>query len=112
MAGRSCLSVARGGERDALGTFLTGITLSLGNPKMPLLYLALLPGVVVTSLTASQVGVLAIVMLAVEAVAIGGHVVMAVRARRYLRTLKIIRRVNRSGGSLMIDVGLAVAVSP
>ena len=102
---------ATGGERGALGAFLTGIALNLGNPKMPLLYVALLPNVVGASLTPVQVGYLATVILAVEVVVVGGHVLLATRARRHLRTPSLVRRVNRTAGGIMIGAGVAVVAS-
>ena len=94
-----------------LSVFATGVVLNLGNPKMPLFYLALLPNMVGASLTAIQIGMLAAVILAVEAVVIGGHVILAGRARRLLRTPAVVRRVNRTAGGVMIGAGVAVVAS-
>ncbi|POO57779.1 LysE family translocator [Agrobacterium rosae] len=94
-----------------LSIFATGMALNLGNPKMPLFYVALLPNVVGASLTVDHLAILASVILAVEALVIGGHVALAVRARSLLRSPKIVRRVNRTAGGVMIGSGVAVAVS-
>jgi threonine/homoserine/homoserine lactone efflux protein len=94
-----------------LATFATGIVLNLGNPKMPLFYVALLPGVVGSSLTPGDVAALAAVILAVEAVVIGGHVFLAGRARRLLRTPRMVRRVNRAAGGVMVGAGVAVVAA-
>lgn len=91
--------------------FATGMALNLGNPKMPLFYVALLPNVVGTALTLDHLAALASVILAVETLVIGGHVALAVRARSLLRSPKIVRRVNRTAGGVMIGSGVAVAVS-
>ncbi|TIW94004.1 MAG: LysE family translocator [Mesorhizobium sp.] len=99
------------GRRGLLTIFATGIALNLGNPKMPLFYIALLPNVVGASLTLGHVGVLMMVILAVEVVVIGGHVVLAGRARSLLRTPKIVRRVNRAAGGVMIGAGVAVVAA-
>ncbi|WP_457154941.1 LysE family translocator [Mesorhizobium sp. P5_C1] len=99
------------GRRGLLAIFATGIALNLGNPKMPLFYVALLPNVVGTSLDAGHLGVLTMVILAVEVVVIGGHVILAGRARSLLRTPKIVRRVNRAAGGVMIGAGLAVVAT-
>ena len=98
-------------RRGLLATFATGVALNLGNPKMPLFYVALLPNVVGASLNASHLGALAIVILFVEAVVIGGHVVLAGRARGLLRTPAIVRRVNRAAGGVMIGAGVAVVAT-
>lgn len=89
----------------------TGFALNLGNPKMPLFYVALLPSVVGSSLTGVQVFELASVILAVEIVVIGGHVLLAGRARMLLRTPKIVRRVNRTAGGVMVSAGVAVVAA-
>ncbi|MBB3945774.1 threonine/homoserine/homoserine lactone efflux protein [Rhizobium skierniewicense] len=94
-----------------LSIFATGMALNLGNPKMPLFYVALLPNVVGASLTVDHLAVLASVILCVEAIVIGGHVALAVRARSLLRSPKIVRQVNRTAGGVMIGSGVAVAVS-
>lgn len=94
-----------------LAVFATGVALNLGNPKMPLFYIALLPNVVGASLTPGHVAALAAVILVVEAVVIGGHVVLAGRARRLLRTPAMVRRVNRTAGGVMIGAGAAVVVA-
>ncbi|TCQ29093.1 LysE family translocator [Rhizobium sp. PP-CC-3G-465] len=96
-------------ERGSLlGVFCTGIALNLGNPKMPLFTIALLPNVVGTTFTITMLLELATIILAVEAVVIGGHVLLAVRARRLLRTTKAIRRINRAAGGLMIGTAMGI----
>lgn len=95
--------------RSLLVTFATGVALNLGNPKMPLFYVALLPNMVGSALTPGDVATLAAVILAVEAVVIGGHVFLAGRARKLLRTPKVVRRVNRAAGGVMVGAGVAVA---
>ncbi|MFC3058480.1 LysE family translocator [Paenirhodobacter populi] len=97
--------------RGLWGVFATGVLLNLGNPKMPLFYVALLPNVVGTSLTWSQVGELAGVILVVEVLVIGGHVLLASRAGRLLRTPTIVRRVNRVAGGMMVGAGVAVVAT-
>ena len=98
-------------RRGLLAVFATGIALNLGNPKMPLFYLALLPSVVGVTPTPGQIGLLAAVIVAVEAVVIGGHVVLATRARALLRTPHIVRRVNRAAGGVMVGAGVAVVAT-
>jgi len=98
-------------RRGLLKVFATGVALNLGNPKMPLFYVALLPSVVGASLTMAQLAWLAGVILAVEAIVIGGHVLLATRARRLLRTPRIVRRVNRAAGGVMIGAGVAVVAA-
>lgn len=99
------------GGRGLVATYATGVALNLGNPKMPLFYVALLPNVVGAALTLGNVGALAAIVIAVEVVVIGGHVLLASRARRLLSTPRIARRINRVAGGVMIGAGVAVAAS-
>jgi threonine/homoserine/homoserine lactone efflux protein len=78
---------------------------------MPLFYVALLPNVVGASLSPSQVGVLAGVILVVEVFVIGGHVLLAARARRTMRSPDVVRRVNRVAGGVMVGAGVAVVAA-
>lgn len=100
-----------GERRGLLSIFMTGLVLNLGNPKMPLFYVALLPNIVGASLTLDHLTALTSVILAVEVIVIGGHVLLAVRARKLLRSERIVRRVNRIAGGVMIGSGVAVAAS-
>jgi threonine/homoserine/homoserine lactone efflux protein len=96
-------------RRGVIGGFLTGMALNLGNPKMPLFYLALLPNVVGPDLGWMQVGILSLIIVAIEALVIGGHVLAAGRARRVLSSPAVLRKVNRVAGGLMVGAGVAVA---
>ncbi|MDP9839991.1 threonine/homoserine/homoserine lactone efflux protein [Neorhizobium huautlense] len=98
-------------RRDLFKTFMTGIALNLGNPKMPLFYMALLPHVVGPQLTLAQGAMLALTILLVEVVVIGVHVAAASRARKMLRSPVVMRRVNRASGAMMVGAGVAVAAS-
>jgi len=93
------------------GVFATGVALNLGNPKMPLFYVALLPGIVGPSLIWGQVAELAAVILAVEVLVVGGDVILANRACCLLRTPRIVRRVNKAAGTAMIGAGVTVAAT-
>ncbi|WP_371347894.1 LysE family translocator [Ancylobacter sp. IITR112] len=98
-------------RRGILPDFATGVALNLGNPKMPLFYVALLPNVVGSTLTPSHLASLAAVILAVELVVVGGHVLLAGRARRLLRSPAMVRRVNRTAGGVMVGAGVAVVAA-
>ncbi|WP_137130328.1 LysE family translocator [Rhizobium sp. FY34] len=91
--------------------FLAGVVLNLGNPKMPLFYIALLPNVVGPNLTLGAAASLALVILLVEAVVIGAHVVLAGRARRMLRNPRAVRRLNRGAGAAMVGAGVVVVAT-
>ncbi|WP_159947937.1 LysE family translocator [Rhizobium sp. 18065] len=97
--------------RNLVNVCLTAVALNLGNPKMPLFYLALLPGFVDASFGMADYGKLASVIVLVECVVVGGHVWIADRARALLRTPVIIRRANRIAGSALALAGIQVLVT-
>lgn len=51
------------------------------------------------------------VILVVEVVVIGGHVILAGRVRTLLRTPTIVRRVSRTDGGVIVGSGVAVVAS-
>ncbi len=95
-------------RRDLFTVCLTAIALNLGNPKMPLFYLALLPNFVGADFSADAYLSLAAVIVSVEMVVVTGHVWIAGRARRLLRTPRIIKAVNRGAGTVLAGAGIAV----
>ncbi|MBO3760601.1 LysE family translocator [Ciceribacter sp. L1K23] len=94
-------------QGDVFKIFLTGFVLNLGNPKMPLFYVALLPNFVGESFGRADFVALATVILGVETLVIGGHVVLAWRARRLLRTPSVVTITNRVAGTLLAGAGIA-----
>lgn len=88
-----------------LPAYFTGVALNLGNPKMPLFYVALLPNIAGSALNLRTAAELAVVILLVEVVVIGGHVVLALKSRGLLSSPKVLRRVNRTAGAVMIGTG-------
>jgi threonine/homoserine/homoserine lactone efflux protein len=59
-------------------------------------------------LTLSQAFQLALVILLVEVVVIGCHVLPARRARQLMCSYRVVRNVNRCAGALMVGAGAAV----
>ncbi len=93
---------------DLVKVFATAIALNLGNPKMPLFYLALLPGFVGSTFGWNDYAALAGVIILVEIVVVGGHVYIAGRARALMRSPVVIRRTNRIAGSALGLAGLQI----
>ncbi len=90
--------------------FATGFLLNVSNPKMPIFYLALLPGVLGTRpLTLPDTLILLGVILLVEALVVGAHVLVALRAKAALAQPRRLRALNRGAGALMIGAGALVA---
>jgi threonine/homoserine/homoserine lactone efflux protein len=93
-----------------LRLFATGFLLNISNPKMPIFYLALLPGVLgIKPLSVSGTIELLLVIALVEVVVIGGHVALGRKAKAALTDPRKLRLLNRTTGGLMIGAGVLVA---
>ncbi len=98
---------------SAFRMFAAGLALTLGNPKIMVFYLALLP----TILDLGQVTVLgwaeltltmALVLIAIDL----GWVLLATRARSLLRSPRAMRLANRAGAGMMAGAAAAIATRP
>ena len=90
--------------------FLGSLALTLGNPKVMVFFLALLPTVVeLETLTVSGfVELAAVIGVALPAV-LGSYAYAAARARRWLRSPRAIRGMNRGSAAAMAGAAVAVA---
>jgi threonine/homoserine/homoserine lactone efflux protein len=92
--------------------FAASLTLTLGNPKTMVFFLALLPTVVqldtLSLLDFVEIG--AIICVVLPAV-LGTYVAAAVRARRLLTSPRTLRAVHRGGATVMAGAAIAVARS-
>jgi threonine/homoserine/homoserine lactone efflux protein len=99
-------------SRASLGrTYLTGVALNLGNPKMPLFYLAILPNVAGRNLGLGGDFELVAVILMVEMIVIGSYAGLAVKARALAGGATFMRRLNRAAGSVMAATGVTILSS-
>jgi threonine/homoserine/homoserine lactone efflux protein len=90
--------------------FLTGFLLNISNPKMPIFYLALLPGVLgIRPLTASDTVELLVIIALIEVIVVGGHVFLGYKAKTALADPNKIGILNRGAGALMVGAGVLVA---
>ncbi len=82
----------------------------LGNPKVMVFYLALLPNIIdLTRISVLGFAQLVIVTLLVVAFVDGSYVLMASRARRLLRSPRALRWINRGSGTVMAGAAVAIA---
>ncbi|MBV5263753.1 LysE family translocator [Pinisolibacter aquiterrae] len=90
--------------------FLGGLTLTLGNPKTIIFYMALLPTVVdLTSLTPlGFVELVAIVFVDLTVVG-AAYAALAARARDFFRDASARRILDRTAGAMMAGAAVAVA---
>lgn len=90
--------------------FLTGLAVTLGNPKIMMFYLALLPTIIDLS-SVSLIGwaELTFAMLLVLIAVDFGWAFAATQARRLLRSARAMRIANRTSASMMAGAAAAIA---
>ena len=97
-------------DRKAWRLFVAGITLTLGNPKVMVFFMALLPTVIdlsrMTLLAFCQVAIAICVILSSVLTL---YALAAVRARRFFRAERPARLLNRVSGTVMAGAAVAVA---
>lgn len=90
--------------------FLAGLAVTLGNPKVMVFYLALLPNIIdLATVTIWGWLELSLVVLAVLALVFGGYVMLAARTRRLFTSPRAMRLVNRGTGVVMASAAAAIA---
>jgi threonine/homoserine/homoserine lactone efflux protein len=90
--------------------FLAGLAINLGNPKVIVFFLALLPTVVeIGTLTPLGFAELVLIVIAVASSVLTGYALLAVRARRLFTTPRALRLVNR--GSSVVMAGTAISIA-
>mgnify|MGYP000400985383 CR=1 FL=1 len=101
--------VPRSGRGDA-ASFLTGLFVTLGNPKVILFYLALLPTIVdLGGLTPLGYAEMAGVVFAVLVCVICAYAALAARARMLFESPRARRVLNRVAGTAMMGAAAAIA---
>lgn len=90
--------------------FLSGLLITLGNPKVILFYLGFLPTFVdlATLGTADVIAIAGVVALVLGTTMLG-YAYAAARARQLLRNTRARRSLDRASGSVMIAVGAVLA---
>jgi threonine/homoserine/homoserine lactone efflux protein len=90
--------------------FLAGLAVTLGNPKVMVFYLALVPNLIdVAAISFLGFAELAAVLLGVLALVFGFYILLAARARRFLTSPRAVRAVNRTTGAVIAGAAVAVA---
>lgn len=90
--------------------FFAGLTVTLGNPKIMMFYVALLPTIIdLNAVTATGWVELVAVMLAVLVFVDLAWVAFAAKARQFLRSPRAMRIANRTSAGLMAGAAAAVA---
>ncbi len=95
---------------DGWRAFATGFLVTISNPKVVIFYLGFLPTFIdLASLTASDVLILAAVLVVALWAVLLGYVLGAHRARRLLRDPRAGQRINRAAGAMLIGAGALLA---
>lgn len=98
-------------EKSGMATLLGGLTLTLGNPKTIIFYMALLPTVVdLRAVTLERYLVFAAITAVVIYLVCIPYVGLAVRARAFFNNPKALKWLGRGAGSAMASAALFVVV--
>jgi threonine/homoserine/homoserine lactone efflux protein len=90
--------------------FMAGLAVTMGNPKVMVFYLALLPSLIdLQAVTLVGWLELSLVTLSVLAVVFGSYVLLAARTRALFTSPRAIRMVNRGTGAVMASAAVAIA---
>jgi threonine/homoserine/homoserine lactone efflux protein len=101
---------AAASDEHPVKLFVAGLAVTMGNPKVMVFYLALLPAILdLTRVTALGYAELVAATLAVLAVVFSGYIALASRARRLFTSAAAVRRLNRGTGAIMAGAAAAIA---
>ena len=90
--------------------FLTGVAINLGNPKVIVFFLALLPTAVdLGTLTPLGFAELALIITAVASGVLAAYALAALRARRLLTSGRAVRLMSRGSGAIIAGVAVTIA---
>ena len=97
--------------RSGLKMFLSGMSLTLGNPKIMLFYLALLPTLIdLGSVGFADWASISVTLVFVLAAIDLSYVIMAAGARTLMRSPRAVRIANRTSAVAMGGAAIAIAV--
>ncbi|MBC8269601.1 MAG: LysE family translocator [Rhodospirillaceae bacterium] len=94
---------------NALRGFVSGLLLTLSNPKVIIFYVGILPGFIDLTALAPLDAVLAVaIVLGVLVCVLVSYAFAAARARTLLRSERALKVLNRGAGSVMIGAGVTI----
>ena len=101
---------ARKGKDGLLSSFLAGLTLTLGNPKTMIFYLAITPTILdLKTITLADYGVLAALTIVTLLVVLVPYLALAAKARWFLKTPRALKLLNRTAATFMAGAAAAIA---
>ena len=90
--------------------FLTGLAIALGNPKIMMFYIALLPSIIdIRAVSFGGWAELVVTLLVVLAVVDFTWMFLAAKARSFLKSRRAVRIANRASAATMAGAAMAIA---
>ena len=87
-----------------------GLTLTLGNPKTMIFYLAITPTIVdLRTVTLAEYGILALLTIVTLLVVLVPYLALAAKARWFLKTPRALKLLNRTAAGFMVGAAAAIA---
>ena len=98
-------------SRSRWGNFVSGIIITLSNPKVILFYCGFLPTFLdLSALTIIDLALIVAIITAVLSGVLITYAYLASRARRMFTNERAVKRLNRAAGGVMVAAGVAIAV--
>ena len=98
------------GDRSKWGNFVSGLIITLSNPKVILFYCGFLPTFLeLSTLTMVDMMLIVAIITAVLSGVLIAYAYLASRARRIFTTKRAVKRLNRAAGGVMVAAGVAIA---
>lgn len=101
---------ARSGRRDFLSNALAGLTLTLGNPKTMVFYVAITPTIVdLKTLTLTDYSALVVITIVVLLLVLVPYLMLAAKARGFLQSPRGLKVLSRGAAAFMVGAAAAIA---
>jgi threonine/homoserine/homoserine lactone efflux protein len=97
--------------RSKWGNLVSGLIITLSNPKVILFYCGFLPTFFdLSTLTIIDLAFVVVIITAVLSGVLTTYAYLASRARRMFTNQRAVKRLNRAAGGVMVAAGVAIAV--
>ena len=97
--------------RSQWGNFISGLVITLSNPKVILFYCGFLPTFLdLSTLTVLDLAIVVAIISTVLVCVLGTYAYLASSARKLFTRKRSVRRLNRTAGGVMVAAGVTIAV--